>query len=85
MARPMPRERRALADAVRQLRARERMSQEELSLGAGLGRGFVGELETGRRRASFEAVVAIADQLGVTVAELGERFDAERRRQTRRS
>lgn len=75
---PRPRERRALANAVRELRARERITQEDLSLAAGLNRGFVGELESGRRRVSFEAVVAIADVLGVTVAELGEVFDARR-------
>ena len=74
----MPRERRALANAVREIRARERVSQEAVSETANLGRGFVGELESGRRRVSFEAVVAIADALGVTMAELGAAFDARR-------
>jgi transcriptional regulator with XRE-family HTH domain len=84
VARPLPRERRALADAVRELRARERMSQEALSDAAGLHRGFVAELETGRRRVSFESVVLIADALDVELVELVERFDAARRRQDRR-
>jgi len=86
MAHPQPRERRALAVAVRELRARERISQEDLSLAAGLHRGFVGELETGRRRVSFESVVMIADALGDddALAELVERFEAARRRPERR-
>jgi transcriptional regulator with XRE-family HTH domain len=77
----MPVERRALANAVRELRARERLSQEAVSDAAGLGRGFVGELETGRRRTSFEAVVGVADVLGLTMAELGQAFDAARARE----
>jgi transcriptional regulator with XRE-family HTH domain len=79
----MPVERRALAVTVRELRARERVSQESVSETANLGRGFVGELETGRRRVSFEAVVAIADALGLTMEEMGERFDAARARARR--
>ena len=79
----MPLERRALANAVREVRTRERMSQEAVAEAAGLGRGFLSELESGRRRVSFEAVIAIADALGVTLAELGERIDAERRRTAR--
>lgn len=85
MAQPQPRERRALAVAVRELRARDRISQEDLSLAAGLHRGFVGELETGRRRVSFESVVMIADALpDGSLAELVERFEAARRRPERR-
>jgi transcriptional regulator with XRE-family HTH domain len=80
MPAPMPTERRALANAVRELRSRERLSQEAVADAASLGRGFVGELETGRRRTSFEAVVAIADALGVTMEELGQTFDAARAR-----
>jgi transcriptional regulator with XRE-family HTH domain len=78
-------ERRALAVAVRELRARERMSQESVSVDAGLGRGFVSELETGRRRVSFEALVSIADVLGLTMQEVGEAFDRARDRARRRA
>jgi len=59
------------------------MSQEAVADAANLGRGFVGELETGRRRVSFEAVVAIADVLGLSMQEVGERFDAARARARR--
>jgi transcriptional regulator with XRE-family HTH domain len=69
-----------LAVAVRELRARERVSQESVSVDAGLGRGFVSELETGRRRVSFEALVAIADVLGLSMQEVGEAFDRARAR-----
>jgi len=83
MPAPMPVERRAIATAMRELRARERMAQEAVSEAARLGRGFVGDLESGRRRVSFEALVAVADALGVTMAEVGETFDAARRRARR--
>ncbi len=69
---------------MRELRARERMAQEAVSEAAGLGRGFVGELESGRRRVSFEALVAVADALGVSMAEVGAAFDAARSRAGRR-
>lgn len=72
----MARERRALAIAVRELRARRGMSQEELSAAADRSRGFVGELESGRRNASWEGVVAVARALDVTIAEFGATFDA---------
>jgi len=78
------RERQALAAAVRELRARDRLSQEELSLAAGLHRGYVWELESGRRRVSFAAVVALAEGLGISLSELIERFEAARDRLERR-
>jgi transcriptional regulator with XRE-family HTH domain len=76
MPRPMSRQRRALAIAVRELRARRGMTQEQLSEAAGRSRGFVAELESGRRGASFEGVVALAQALDVSVEELGGIFDA---------
>jgi transcriptional regulator with XRE-family HTH domain len=71
----MPKERRALAVAVRELRARQAMSQEAVSDAAGLGRGFVTELESGRRRVSFEAVVAVSRGLGVPLGEVVKVFE----------
>jgi transcriptional regulator with XRE-family HTH domain len=72
----MSRQRRALAIAMRELRARRGMTQEQLSEAAGRSRGFVAELESGRRGASFEGVVALAQALDVSVEELGRTFDA---------
>jgi transcriptional regulator with XRE-family HTH domain len=65
-----PSERRALADTVRALRARERLTQQEVAERAGLGRNFVSDLEAGRRRASFDSVVAVARGIGVPLGEL---------------
>lgn len=76
VAEPMPRERRALARTIKELRARMDMTQEEVSAEAGLGRGYVSELETGRRRASFESVVRIARALDVPLSELVAIFEA---------
>ena len=73
---PDSRKRRALATAVRELRARRQMTQEQVSDAAGRSRGFVAELESGRRGASFEAVAAVAQALDVSMAELGAVFDA---------
>ncbi|HEX5145599.1 MAG TPA: helix-turn-helix transcriptional regulator [Conexibacter sp.] len=72
----MPRHRRALATTVRELRARRGMTQEQLSHAAGRSRGFVTDLESGRRGASFEAIAAVAEALDIPLAELGALFDA---------
>jgi len=71
-----PKVRRALAVAIRELRARRGLTQEHLSDVAGRSRGFVSELESGRRGASFEGVVALAQALDVPMEELGRVFDA---------
>jgi transcriptional regulator with XRE-family HTH domain len=76
MAQPSSRHRRALAIAVRELRARKGMTQEQLSDASGRSRGFVADLESGRRGASFEAVAAIAEALEIPMAEVGRVFDA---------
>ena len=76
MARAMSRQRRALAVTVRELRARRGMTQEQVSEAAGRSRGFIAELESGRRGASYEAVAAVAQALDVTMEEVGRMFDA---------
>jgi transcriptional regulator with XRE-family HTH domain len=55
---------------VRAIRNERRLSQEAVAESAGLGRGYVSELETGRRRPSFEALVLITEAMGVTMGEL---------------
>lgn len=72
----MSKQRRALAISVRELRARRGLTQEQLSEAAGRSRGFVAELEAGRRGASFEAVAAVAEALEIPMAEFGRVFDA---------
>jgi transcriptional regulator with XRE-family HTH domain len=75
----MPRERRALALAVRELRARRGLTQEQVADAAGVSRGYLGELEQGRRRASFEGVVRVARGLNVELGELVETYEARLR------
>lgn len=65
-----PSERRALADVIRQLRARERLSQQEVADRVGLGRNYLSDVESGRRRPSWDGVVLIARGLGVPLPEL---------------
>jgi len=79
------RENLALAAAIRELRARERLSQEELSLAAGLHRGYVWELESGRRRVSFASVAALATALEMPLSELIDRYEAALERLQRRA
>ena len=67
---PLPRERRALANAVRELRARKRLSQEALAEAAGLGGNYISEVETGRKRVGYETVVLIAYGFGMQLSEL---------------
>jgi transcriptional regulator with XRE-family HTH domain len=76
---PLPRERRALALAVKELRARRGLTQEQLADAAGVSRGYVGELEQGRRRPSFEGVVRVARGLEVELHELIDTFQARLR------
>lgn len=73
---PLPRERRALALAVCELRARRRMTQEELAHAAGVSRNYVGELEQGRRATTFEALILVARGLDVPLGELVATFEA---------
>lgn len=79
MPEPMPRERRALATAVKELRARRGMTQEEVATAAGVSRGYLGELEQGRRRPSFEGVVRVARALDVELVELIQTYEARLR------
>ena len=75
----MPRERRALATAVKELRARRGLTQEQVAAAAGVSRGYLGELEQGRRRPSFEGVVRVARALEVELVELIETYEARLR------
>lgn len=70
MADPLHRERRALAIAVRELRARRALKQEEVGEAAGLGRNYLTTLESGRTNPSFDALVRLSHGLGVPLSEL---------------
>jgi transcriptional regulator with XRE-family HTH domain len=75
MADPLHRERRALAIAVRELRARKSLRQEEVCHVAGLGRNYLTMLESGRTNPSFEALVRVATGLGVSLTELTQVYE----------
>ena len=74
--RTLGQERRALANAIRELRARRRLTQEQVAEASGRSRNFVAELEAGRRGSSFEGVLAVVLALRVTVEEFGRVLDA---------
>jgi transcriptional regulator with XRE-family HTH domain len=61
---------RALAAAVRELRARQQLSQERVASRGGVGRKYVGQIERGEIIPSFAALVALANGLDVPLAEL---------------
>jgi len=60
----------ALGAAIRQLRAMKAMSQEQLSLEAGLHRNYVGRVERQELSPTFEPLVSIARALQVGPDEL---------------
>ena len=61
---------RALAAAVRELRARQQLSQERVAGRGGVGRKYVGQIERGEIVPSFAALVALAKGLDVPLSEL---------------
>lgn len=60
----------ALGAAIRRLRAMKGMSQEQLSLDAGLHRNYVGRVERGELSPTFEPLVGIARALNIDPDEL---------------
>jgi transcriptional regulator with XRE-family HTH domain len=68
-------ERRALAIAVRELRVRKSLKQEEVGEAAGLGRNYLTTLESGRMNPSFESMVRLARGLGVSFAQLARLYE----------
>ena len=57
------------AGRLRELRIREGLTQKALADKAGIALSEVGHLEAGRRSPSWETVIALADALGVGVAD----------------
>lgn len=74
---------RALAAAVREIRARQQLSQELVGATGGVGRKYVGQIERGEIVPSFAALVGIARGLDVPLSEVvrvyEERLAAARR------
>lgn len=65
----------ALGEAVRQLREKRGFTQERLAQDAGVTTGTVSLVERGRSNPAWGTVKAIADGLGVSMAELAKLAD----------
>ncbi|ATG97826.1 transcriptional regulator [Mesoplasma lactucae ATCC 49193] len=55
---------------MKELRAKENITQEELSFRSGLHRNYISDTERGTRNISLKAVQKIADGLNVELIEL---------------
>ncbi|HEX8001715.1 MAG TPA: helix-turn-helix transcriptional regulator [Mycobacteriales bacterium] len=62
--------RRAFGDRVRELRRERGWTQERLAEEAAMGRGYLAEIEGGRRAATIDLIHRIAVALGVTIGDL---------------
>jgi transcriptional regulator with XRE-family HTH domain len=60
----------ALGQAIRELRAKRGLSQEELSLKSGVHRNYIGGVERGERRPTVTAVARLAQALGVQASDV---------------
>lgn len=60
----------AFGAAVRQLRERDELSQEELGYKTGLHRNYIGGVERGELNASLASIIKLAGGLGVQPSEL---------------
>ena len=56
--------------AVRAVRARNGLSQEELADRAGIHRTYIGDVERGKRNIALVNMKRIADSLGITLSSL---------------
>ena len=66
----------ALGDAIRQLRNKRGLSQEDLAHAAGVTTGTVSAIERGSSNPTWGTVKDIAKALDVSVPELAKRADA---------
>ena len=65
-----PKPQAALGGAIRQLREKAGLSQEELADRAGLSRGWVSEIESGRKSPMWRTVEQLAGGLGVRMIDI---------------
>jgi transcriptional regulator with XRE-family HTH domain len=73
-----PAELRALGGAVRELRARRRLSQEALGWRGDLHRNYVGAVERGEVNPTFRVLLKLERGLGVPISELIDLFEQHR-------
>jgi DNA-binding XRE family transcriptional regulator len=73
-----PGELRALGAAVRELRARRGLSQEQLGVRGRLHRNYVGGIERGELNITFRVLLKVARGLNVPLSELIEMYERNR-------
>ena len=59
-----------LGKRIRQLRERQRLSQEDLAAASHLHRTYVGSVERGERNVALRNIQAIANALGIPLSDL---------------
>lgn len=59
-----------IGSRIKELRIQSKMSQAQLSAESQLSTTYISYIETGKRKVSLYALLAISDSLGVTVDEL---------------
>lgn len=59
-----------LAQAIRMLRRRRRLSQEKLAAAAGIHRTYMSAIERGKANVSLQVAVRLAESLGTSLSEL---------------
>jgi transcriptional regulator with XRE-family HTH domain len=67
-----------LGRAVRELRARRALSQEQLGLGSGLHRNYVGAIERGEITPTFKVLLRLSDGLRMPLSEIFALFEQRR-------
>lgn len=70
----------AIGKRVRELRGRQRVSQENLAELSGLHRNYVGSVERGERDIGITAIARLAAALDMSLAEFFEPFRQKSRR-----
>jgi transcriptional regulator with XRE-family HTH domain len=66
---------RALALAIRELRQRQKLTQEQVALVAGLHHAEISSLESGRRNPTYQALWRVSQGLGVRLSEVVKRAE----------
>jgi DNA-binding XRE family transcriptional regulator len=74
-----PAELRALGAAVREVRARRGLSQEQLGFAGGLHRNYVGGIERGEQNITFRILLKVVRGLNVPLSELVALYERNRR------
>ena len=66
---------RRLGRAVKAVRARQGLTQEQVSAAAGLHPTYVSDIERGARNPSWEAMSRLAQGMGVPIGDIAQEYD----------